>query len=92
MTRSISTAIAMTLGLAVSAAVIVTVFAQRNQSVSAASPAADAPAGVEAVSSQAQPSAGERLSSQTPAPPQVRQPMQAKSEQAMAKMDKANAI
>ena len=87
MTRSISTAIAMTLGLAVSAAVIVTVFAQRNQSVSAASPAADAPAGVEAVSSQAQPSAGERLSSQTPAPPQVRQPMQAKSEQDTAGSD-----
>ena len=44
MTRSVSTAIALTLGLAVSAAVFGTVFAQRNQNASPASPVASASA------------------------------------------------
>ena len=39
MSRTVSTAIALTLGLAVSAAVIVSVFAQKDQDVSPASPA-----------------------------------------------------
>ena len=44
MTRSVSTAIVLTLGLAVSAAVFGTVFAQRNQNASPASPVVSAPA------------------------------------------------
>ena len=71
MTRSVSTALALTLGLAVSAAVVFTVFAQRNHAVSASGPAPDAPAATEAVFTQAQPSAEEKTSLQAPAPPKV---------------------
>ena len=61
MTRSVSTAIALTLGLAVSAAVAVTVFAQRNQGASPASPANASPAGA---SSQVQPQTAEPAASE----------------------------
>ena len=71
MTRSVSTALALTLGLAVSAAVAVTVFAQKNHAVSASTTTSDAPAAIEAVFTQAQPSAEEKTSLQAPAPPKV---------------------
>ncbi|MBP5585188.1 MAG: hypothetical protein J6Y92_02400 [Lentisphaeria bacterium] len=71
MTRSVSTALALTLGLAVSAAVVFTVFAQRNHAVSASGPAPDAPSASEVVFTQAQPSAEEKTSLQAPAPPKV---------------------
>jgi hypothetical protein len=71
MTRSISTALALTLGLAVSAAVVVTIFAQKDHAVSASSPALDAPAASGAVSVQAESSAERKVSLQAPAPPQV---------------------
>lgn len=69
MTRSVSTALALTLGLAVSAAVFVTVFAQKNHAVSA-SPV-DAPAVSEEVSPRIQQAKEAPAVSRTPAPPQV---------------------
>ena len=61
MTRSVSTAIALTLGFAVSAAVAVTVFAQRNQNAPSASPANASPAAVSQVQPQTtEPAASER--------------------------------
>jgi len=72
MTRSVSTALALTLGLAVSAAVVFTVFAQRNHAVSASGPAPDAPAASGVVSPQTkQLSAEGQAVSKAPAPPQV---------------------
>ena len=71
MTRSVSTALALTLGLAVSAAVAVTVFAQKNHAVSASTTTSDAPAASGAVSIQAEPSAERKTSLRAPAPPQV---------------------
>ncbi len=72
MTRSVSTVLALTLGLAVSAAVVVTVFAQKNHAVSASAPTPDASAASGAVSIQAEPSAEGKAVRQAPAPPQVR--------------------
>ena len=72
MTRSVSTALALTLGLAVSAAVVFTVFAQRNHAVSASGPAPDAPAASGVVSPQTKQLSEEGQSvSKAPAPPQV---------------------
>ena len=69
MTRSVSTALALTLGLAVSAAVFVTVFAQKNHDVSAS--AGGTPAAAEEVSPRIQPSKADPAVSRTPAPPQA---------------------
>lgn len=73
MSRSVSTAIALTLALAVSAAVVVSLFAQKGQDVSNASPVA---AQVDAVS-QTQPAATEEASPQAQS---KRQPKQAESD------------
>ena len=71
MTRSVSKALALTLAAAVSAAVAVTVFAQKNRTSSASAPVADASAVPEEVAPQAQFRAVEKVSLQTPAPPQI---------------------
>ncbi len=67
MTRSNPKALAMTLGLAVFAAVVATVFAQKNHAASDPAPAA----GSGVVSPQAQQPAPAQAASRTPAPPQA---------------------
>ena len=87
MKRSFSTALALTLGLAVSAAVVVTVFAQKNRTASASSPVEDASLIREAVSPQAQSPDERKLPLQTPAPPQAQPRTQTEPEETAAPED-----
>lgn len=74
MKRSLPKAIALTLGLAVTAAAVVTALSQKDRDVSASDAPAAKIAEHEVVLPQSQPVPAEQPVSMTPAPPQVQEP------------------